>query len=300
MSSKVTLRERLGRGDVLLADGALGTELQARGLPPGEAPERCNLTRREAVTEIARLYAEAGADIVTTNSFGGSPLRLAAHGLAERTEEVNRLAVELARAAAGARAFIAGSVGPTGRLLAPLGDVEPDDVGAGYERQLRALARAGVDLVLVETMSDLAEATLAVRAARNVAPEIPVAATMTFDTTPRGFFTVMGVSVEMAAAGLEAAGAEIVGSNCGGGSEGMIAVARAFRDASALPIVIQPNAGLPQRRDGGFVYAESPELMAARAAALLDLGVRIVGGCCGTTPAHTRALRAMIDARRDR
>jgi 5-methyltetrahydrofolate--homocysteine methyltransferase len=297
---EISFRERLRRGDTLLGDGALGTQLQARGLQPGEAPESFNLTRPEAVSEVARLYAEAGAEIVTTNTFGGSPFRLAAHGLADRTEEVNRLAVELARAAVGGRAFVAGSVGPCGHLLAPLGDVEPEEVEAGYERQIRALAAAGVDLVLIETMTDLAEATLAIRAARNVAPDLPVAATMTFDATPRGLFTVMGVSVERAAAGLAEAGADVVGSNCGCGIEGMIAVARAFRDKSALPIAIQANAGLPQRRDGGFVYVESPEFMAERVGALLDLGVRIVGGCCGTTPDHIRAFRSLIDAHRVR
>jgi 5-methyltetrahydrofolate--homocysteine methyltransferase len=291
------LRDRLSDGDVLLVDGAMGTMLFQRGLAPGQPPESVTRSRPEILEEIAQLYLDAGADILTTNTFGGSPLRLALHGLDAQTEAVNRAAVLAARRAANGRAYVAGSCGPCGRLLQPYGDVSPGDVLDGFRRQAGALIEAGVDCVLVETMTDLTEATLAVTAAREASADIPVLATMTFDPTPRGYHTVMGVSVAAAAAGLAEAGANAVGSNCGNGIEHMIEIARAFRAVTALPIVIQPNAGLPRTSGTETVYDETPAFMAGKAAVLLDLGVSVIGGCCGTTPEHIRALRATIDGR---
>jgi len=288
-------RERLAEGTVLLFDGAIGTMLFQRGLAPGQPPESVTLERPAVLEEIASLYLDAGADILTTNTFGASPLRLALHGLDAHTEAVNREAVLATRRVAGDRAYVAGSCGPCGRLLEPYGDVSPGEVSAGFGRQAGALIDAGVDCVLVETMTDLTEATLAVRAAREISTHLPVLATMTFDPTPRGYFTVMGVSVAAAAAGLEEAGASAVGSNCGNGIVHMIEIAKAFRAATTLPIVIQPNAGLPRTTDTGTVYDETPAFMAGKAAILLDLGVAVIGGCCGTTPEHIRALRAAVD-----
>ena len=187
------------------------------------------------------------------------------------------------------------SVGPSGHLLKPYGHADPADIGAGFERQIRALVEAGVDLICIEPMTDLTEAVLAARAARRVAPEVPVMATMTFDKTRRGFFTVMGVSIEQAVRGLTDAGADILGSNCGTGSEIMVDIAREFRARTDRPIAIQSNAGLPQHRGGVIVYAEGPEFMAGKARALLDLGVTLIGGCCGTTPDHIRAIRRVVD-----
>ncbi|TFG89182.1 MAG: methionine synthase [Gemmatimonadales bacterium] len=289
-----SLLERLAAGEVLIGDGAWGTLPMTRGLKPGEAPETINLLRPEVLEEIARLYLEAGADLVTTNSFGGSPTRLRRHGLDGQTEEINRAAVEAVRRAVGGRACVSASVGPSGHLLKPYGDGDPAEIGAGFERQIRALAEAGADLVCIETMVDLREAVLAVRAARTVAPALPVLATMTFERTRRGFFTVMGASVEQAAGELGEAGADILGSNCGNGSQVMVEIAREFRAHTGRPIAIQPNAGLPEPRGGQTVYAETPEFMAEQAKALVKAGVNIVGGCCGTTPAHIRALRAAV------
>lgn len=291
------LLERLRRGDRLAGDGAWGTMLMARGLQPGTPPESFVLDRPGAILEIARLYVEAGADLVTTDTFGGTTLNLGAYGLAERADEINQAAVALAREAAAGRALVSASVGPTGRLLAPVGDAEPQEVRAAFEQQVDTLAAAGADLVCIETMTDLAEATLAVEAARSVAPDLPVMATMTFDATPRGFFTIMGVSVEQAARGLAAAGAHVIGSNCGNGIERMIEIAREFRRFTSLPLLIQANAGLPQTVGGRLVYPETPEFMAGRVPALLEAGVAIVGGCCGTTPEHVRALRTALAAR---
>ena len=289
-----SLLERLASGEVLVGDGAWGTLLMSRGLGPGEAPEVLNLSRPEVLEEIARLYLEAGADLVTTNSFGGSPARLRRYGLDGRTEEINRAAVAAVRRAVGDRAYVSASVGPSGHVLKPYGDADPAEIGAGFERQIRALAGAGADLVCIETMIDLAEALLAVRAARAVAPALPVLATLTFERTRRGFFTVMGASVEQAARELGEAGADIVGSNCGNGSEVMVEIAREFRARTTRPIAIQPNAGLPEPRGGETVYPETPEFMAEQAKALVREGVSIVGGCCGTTPEHVRALRQAL------
>jgi 5-methyltetrahydrofolate--homocysteine methyltransferase len=290
------LRARLERGDLLVGDGAWGTMLMARGLSPGTPPESFVLERPDAIREVARLYLEAGADLITTDSFGASSLNLASYRLADRTEEINRQAVTLAREVARDRAYVSASVGPSARILAPLGDTGPDEVRAAFGQQIRALVEAGADLICIETMTDLNEARLAVEAARAVSREIPVIATMTFDRTPRGFFTIMGVSVEQAAAALEAAGADVLGSNCGQGSDAMVEVARAFRAVTARPLIIQANAGMPESRDGVLVYPETPEFMATRVGALRAAGVSIVGGCCGTTPDHVRAIRQAVTA----
>jgi 5-methyltetrahydrofolate--homocysteine methyltransferase len=281
---------RLRRGDIVLGDGAWGTQLFERGLPPGTPPESWTLERPDVLLDIAREYLAAGAEIITTNTFGGSPLRLRQHDLQDRTDEINRRGVEIAREAAGDRAWVAASVGPVGRILRPLGDADPDEVRDGFRRQILAQARAGADLICIETMMDIEEARLAIEAAKAAAPSIPIMATMTFDITPRGPFTVMGASVARAAAALQQAGADIVGSNCGTGVEGMIAVAAELVRVTRLPIAIQPNAGLPERVGGRLVYPDTPESFARKAAPLLDGRISIVGGCCGTTPAHIRAL----------
>ncbi len=294
------LLTRLKRGDVLVGDGAWGTQLMQRGLPADQPPEWFALEKPETIEEVARLYVEAGADLVTTDTFGGTSFRLRLHGLDGERERVNRQAVEAVKRAVGGRALVSGSVGPSGQLLEPIGDTSPDAVEEAFAEQIAALASAGADVLCVETMGDLTEATRAVKAARSVAPGVPVMATMTFEPTPRGYFTVMGVSVEKAVAGLEAAGADVVGSNCGTGIGDMVGVARQMVRATRLPLIIQPNAGLPESRDGRVVYNETPEAMAARVPELLDLGVSIVGGCCGTAPEHIRAIRRAVDAWRAR
>jgi 5-methyltetrahydrofolate--homocysteine methyltransferase len=288
------LLSALRRGTPLVGDGAIGTMLMDRGLEVGDCFEAFNIERPEALEEIADLYLEAGAEILTSNTFGGSPLKLRAYSLEGETERINRAGVELLRARAAGRAYVAGDVGPTGAILKPYGDADEVEVGAAFERQIEALAAAGADLIIIETMMDLREAALAVRAAKRVAPELPVLATMTFDQTPRGFYSVMGSSVQQAAAGLQEAGADAVGSNCGNGIEKMVAIAREFAKHSALPLVIQSNAGLPENRDGRVVYPETPESMAEGARALVRSGVALIGGCCGTTPEHIRAIAGCL------
>lgn len=242
------------------------------------------------------MYREAGADIIQTNTFGASPLKLAQYSLDGKTEEINRSAVRAVRCAVGDGAYISVSCGPSGRLLTPYGDVPPEQMYENFQRQLSAAVAEGVDVVCIETMTDVAEAGLAIRAAKSVSPDTPVMATMTFDSTPRGFFTVMGVGVEQATRGLAEAGADIIGSNCGNGIENMIRIAAEFKRHTSLPLIIQSNAGLPEIRDGELVYPETPEFMAEKCRELLAVGVSILGGCCGTTPEHIRAIRAVVDS----
>lgn len=294
--STESILSRVGRGYPLVADGASGTMLMERGLEPGLAPESFNLKSPEILEEVARLYVEAGADLIHTNTFGGSSLKLASQHLGDEVEAVNRSAVVAARRAAGEKVVVSLSCGPTGRLLKPYGDADPEMVSESFRRQLEVAIAAGVDAVTVETMTDLAEARLAVKAARSISDSLPVLATMTFDATSRGFFTIMGVSIEEAAVGLEEVGADVIGSNCGNGIEKMIEIARELSKVSRLPLLIQANAGLPQLRDGRAFYPETPDFMAEKARELVDLGVAIIGGCCGTTPQHIRELRRIVDS----
>jgi len=291
-------RTRLTDGKTWCGDGAWGTQLMARGLKPGDSFEELNLTRPEILAEIAALYLESGAQLITTNTFGGSPLNLASHGLADRTEEINRAAVKAIQAVVEGRALISGSVGPTGKILAPYGDTDPGVMAEGFGRQIGALIEAGADLICIETMMDLEEARLAVEAARRRSPSIPIVATMTFNATPRGFFTTMGNTVEQACSVLTDAGADLAGSNCGNGMDTMVEIAREFAAHTTVPLAIQSNAGLPENLGGKLHYPESPGDMASRVGELMDLGVAVIGGCCGTSPDHIRAIRAAIDRHR--
>ncbi len=288
-----TLLERIAAGDILISDGAMGSLLQSEGLPAGTSPEAWNLSRPEVVRSVAEGYLAAGSDMVLTNSFGGSPLKLARHGLADRAAELNRAAAVLAREAAGSAKFVAGSVGPTGRILQDEGgDVTPKELYEAFRVQVLGLADGGVDAICVETMSSLAEALEAVRAARENTT-LPVFCTFSFALGRRGFRTMMGVSSEVAAREATAAGADVVGTNCGNGIENMIEIVRQMRAAAPdRPILAQANAGMPELLDGMTVYPETPEYMASRVAELIAAGTTIVGGCCGTTPPHIAAIAA--------
>ncbi|MGB3092272.1 MAG: homocysteine S-methyltransferase family protein [Candidatus Zixiibacteriota bacterium] len=292
------LLERVRDGEILVADGAMGTMLMEFGLKPGEPPESFNLTRPEVLEEIARLYIVAGADIIQTNTFGASPLRLALSSLDDKTEEINRNAVLAARKAAKDLAYVVASCGPSGKLLKPYGDTEHEEIYSSFERQMKALISAGVDAISIETMTDLTEVTLAIKAAKTVSPSTPVMAAMTFDPTPKGFYTVMGTGIEEAARGLKEAGADLIGSNCGNGIENMVKIAKEFKKYSRLPIVIQSNAGIPEMQGDKPAWPETPEFMAEKAKELVALRVSIIGGCCGTTPEHIRAIRKTVELQR--
>ncbi|MDQ1350645.1 MAG: Hcy-binding protein [Acidobacteriota bacterium] len=294
-----SILNRIKQGEILIGDGAMGSLLMARAkdLIKGKSPEFINLSRTDILEEIARLYLEAGADIIQTNTFGGSPLKLSAYNLQDQTEEINRAAVQAVRKVVDGKAYVSASCGPSGKMLKPYGPVEPEEMYQNFLRQLKAIIEAGVDIICVETMTDINEATLAIKAAKAVSPGIPVIATMTFDKTPRGFYTMMGVNVEKAAHELEAAGADIIGSNCGNGIENMILVAKEYKKFTSLPLIIQANAGLPVVKDDVVIYPETPEFMAEKSKELVAAGVSIIGGCCGTTPEHIRAIGQAVRSR---
>ena len=276
---------------VLVSDGAWGTQLAERGLPAGAVPETWNADHPDAVEAVARAYVEAGSSVILTNTFGGSRLKLAKAGLADRVADLNRRGVEISRRAAGDRALVLASIGPTGELLAPLGTLGRDEFIDGFAEQIAACIEGGAHGVCIETMAALEEAEAALLAARQVAA-MPVVVSMTFSQGPKGFATMMGVRPEQAAAALTDAGADIVGSNCGNGIAGMIEVARGFRAATDLPLWLKPNAGMPRLVGDKTVFPESPDEMAGKVAALVEAGANFVGGCCGTTPAHIRAMAA--------
>jgi methionine synthase I (cobalamin-dependent) len=290
-------------GRPALFDGGYGWLLQERALAPGECVESLNLTDPERVGMLHEQYAAAGATIISTNTFGANGARLAAYGLSGRVEEVNRAGAAIARGVADRHGvLVAGATGPTGELLEPLGTLSREMAVELYAEQIHWLAKEGVDLVLVETMSDLGEARAAVAAARRAAPDLPVVATFSFDTN---LHTMMGVSPRDAVLSLTAEGVDGVGANCGNGPEEMAAVAEqlvAARDAEQLVaardtdvvLVAQSNAGLPELDGDRFVYPAGPEVMAAHAVVLHDLGVDVVGACCGSTPEHVRAMAAAL------
>jgi len=293
-AARTTLRDLIAARGCALFDGAMGTMLQGAGLEAGEAGERWNLDRADAVAEIHRGYAEAGAVMVTTNTFGATALRLAAAGLDDRTAEVNEAAVRIARSVADEfGGLVAGDVGPTGELIEPLGTLSPDDAQAAFEEQIAALARAGADLILAETMSDLAEAEAVVRAAHAAAPDLEIAVTLSFDTNRH---TMMGVSPAQAVARLSDLGVTAVGANCGRGIGDMEAVMTemvAHRPDGVL-LIAQSNAGMPVIHGDEFHYDTSPAEMADYALRMRSLGVELVGGCCGSTPAHMAAMAAAL------
>lgn len=279
----------------MLADGAMGTMLMERGLEKGRCPESVILENPDLVENITRLYIGAGAEMVQTNTFGASPLKLHAYDLEHKTEEINRRAVEIAKSAARTHALVVASVGPSGRLLKPYGDLEIGQLARSYHRQIKVIVQTGVDAIHFETMTDLNEALTGLKTAKTIAPHLPVFISLTFDKTPRGFFTIMGLSLEKAVTRLSQAGADALGANCGSGSDAMIDIARAFRALTDRPIIIRPNAGLPVLINDKTSYPETPDYFAENCAELTRLGVAIIGGCCGTTPAHIRAAAKALE-----
>ena len=294
---KIALLNRLKQGDVLVADGAMGTMLFEQGLSAGDCPESYNLSHPEILEKIASQYLESGADIIQTNTFGASRIKLAQYHLEEQLEEMIRAAVSCVRKAVGVRAYVSASCGPSGEMLLPYGSVTEEAMYENYREQMSIFIGAGIDVICIETMTDLNEAALAVRAAKSVSPDTPVMATMTFDKIPKGYYTIMGVSVEQAVKGLTEAGANIIGSNCGHGIDNMIDIAQQLRSHSDKPILIQANAGLPLHENGRLVYPESPSYFSDRIGQLIEAGASIIGGCCGTTPEHIRAIRQIVDTK---
>jgi 5-methyltetrahydrofolate--homocysteine methyltransferase len=286
---------------VMLADGAMGTQLQRAGLEPGGCGEAWNLDHPERVLAIQRAYVAAGSDCLLTNTFGASRIMLERYEEADRVEEINRAAGELARSAFGDRpGFVIGDIGPFGGLLEPYGELPRERVEAAFREQARALVAGGVDAIIIETQTALEELEIAIAAAREAGAPV-VIGSLAFDRMldEADVRTMMGVSPESAAECLARAGADIAALNCGTGIDLTMAaeVARRYHDASGLPVMAQLNAGQPVLERGKVIYHETPEQMSVGLPALLDAGARIVGGCCGSTPDHIRAFRTIIDAR---
>ncbi|MCX6355732.1 MAG: homocysteine S-methyltransferase family protein [Candidatus Aureabacteria bacterium] len=279
---------------VLLCDGAMGTMLQKGGLPAGACPEEAVLSRPDLILDIHQQYVAAGAEIIETNSFGADRYKLSEYGLDKEVERINREAARLARKASRGKAYVAGSVGPLGKQIAPLGEIRFDQAVDAFREQMKALARGGVDLIILETIADIREARAALLAARDISA-LPVVALMTFS---EGMRTFAGTPPEVAAVVLNSMGAVAVGANCSVGPEEMFPVLEKMAVVTDAHLCVMPNAGLPEIVNGRTVFKKSPGEMAAYAERFVKLGVTIIGGCCGTTPEHIHAMSSALVRRR--
>lgn len=280
------LIQEIQKGNVLVSDGAWGTFLQKKGLKPGECPEQWNITRSDDVFDIAKSYIEAGADMIETNSFGGNWFKLSNYNLESQVFELNKAAAEISRKAAGPNKLVLGSVGPTGKLLM-MEEVTEEELYDAFKKQSIALEAGGADAIVIETMTDLEEARIAVKAAKENTG-CDVVCTMTFDKILSGEYrTMMGISpVEMTEALVES-GADAIGANCGNGIADMIGIVKEIRQVNpTIPILIHANAGMPHYCDGETTFPETPDDMAGRVKEIVEAGANIIGGCCGTTPGH--------------
>jgi len=284
------LSSLLETGKPILLDGGMGTMLFDAGLDSGNSPEEWNVLQPEEVQKIHRAYIEAGSQIILTNTFGGSRVRLDTHGLADRVYELNKAAAEVARAEANASenpVVVAGSIGPSGEILEPLGTLSFDDAQKSFADQAEGLAAGDVDLFWIETMSDLEEVKAAISGVRS-ASDLPIAVTLSFDTHGR---TMMGVSPEMALKELQSQDIQLMGANCGTGSDELIEAIKALAALNPqLPLIAKANAGIPEMVGNEIVYNGSPEVMADYAIKVSQEGARLIGGCCGSTPDHIQAM----------
>lgn len=289
--------EWLDAGNPLVGDGAMGTALQDLGLTDGGAPELWNVEQPEKVASVLRTYATAGANVVTTNTFGGTKGRLDMHDLGDRVHELNKAGSEVARSVADQfeNVFVFGDVGPSGELMDPMGTLTPESGKALFADQIRGLVSGGCDAILIETMSDLGEVAAAVEAAKEVAPGMPIVATLSFDTNLR---TMMGVKPAQAITAIAEMGVRLIGANCGRGTDEMRIIASELADAkpAGVHIFIQSNAGLPQLVGADFVYTGTPEEMGEFATEMKALGIKAIGSCCGSAQSHTAAIAQALNS----
>jgi 5-methyltetrahydrofolate--homocysteine methyltransferase len=288
----MTLLERL-KEKTIIFDGALGTMLMDRGHASTRSPIMLNLEQPDAVAHIHKQYYEAGADVVVTNTFGGNPIKLADEGVEHQMDSLNRDGIRLVRASCPDDKFVAGDMGPSGKMLKPLGPIEPEEMVDNFFRQAAVLIDGGVDLIAIETMYSLEEALAAVGGVRK-AGDIMLLASITFSHTQRGFFTIMGEDVSRCTCALEDAGVDIIGANCTLSSSEIIDLTTELRASTAKPILIQPNAGQPLTRNGKTYYAQAPSEFAADAVKIKNAGADMIGGCCGTTPEFIREMAAAL------
>ena len=281
----------IANGPVIL-DGGWGTQLQWLGLEVGSHPDLWNLTVPEKVEQVARAYVAAGSQVILTNTFGATKYTLEKHGYAGKVAEINCAGVEISkRATTGTQTKVFASMGPTGIMLM-MGEVKPEELYEAFLEQAAAIAEAGADAIVVETMSDPAEAAIAVKAAKSTG--LPVAVSFVFDSGKNKDRTMMGTTPEQVVQRMTDAGADIIGSNCGQGIDGFIPICRRMRAVTTLPIWMKANAGLPEIVDGVTLYRQSPELFAEKARALVEAGANFIGGCCGTSPDFIRTLAGLF------
>lgn len=290
--------ELLGRPGLVLADGGMGTMLMELGLQFGASPELWNVEHPDRVRLVHRGYLEAGSRVILTNTFGCNRLRLSLHNLQDRVVEFNKAAATLVRdevRQAGGRAVVAGDIGPSGGILAPLGELEPAEATAAFAEQARGLIEGGVDVIWIETLSSLEEMRAAIDGVRQASADIPIVATMTFDTRGR---TMMGVTPEQAVRELSGWGVSALGANCGNGPDEILSVIQKMKAAAPQAILVaKSNAGVPKLEKGRAVYGAGPEEMAAYATAVAEAGARVIGACCGSTPRHLEAMAAALQGK---
>jgi len=297
--SRTSLKERIKQGPLIL-DGAMGTELIAHGIQVGKCNEYLNIDSANIISEIHKAYLLAGSDAVITNTFGANKYALSRHGLAGDAARINKAAAQISRQAAGEEKYVLGDIGPSGDFLEPLGALNPDELRDAFAVQAEALSTGGVDGFIIETMTALDETVIAIEAAKSIAGEKPVLVSMSFDKAGDSFKTMMGVGVEAAVSKIIPLNVDAVGFNCGSLSldqyvalsEEFVAAVRALSEDVAISA--EPNAGKPELVEGKAVYKVSPEEFAAAAEKIHSAGVRIIGGCCGTSPAHIEAMAKKI------
>jgi 5-methyltetrahydrofolate--homocysteine methyltransferase len=289
------LLQKLKEKELLVSDGAWGTFLFEKGLKTGECPEKWNMINPEAVLEIAQSYIDAGSDIISTNSFGASRVKLRQYNLEDYTIEINISAARISREAAGNDNLVFGSIGPTGKFLIT-GEIIVDELYQSFIEQSEALAKGGVDAILLETFYDLEEANTAIDAIKN-STHLDVICSFTYDRQPdNSYKTLMGNTPSEITGALLNTGIEVIGSNCGSGFENMLGIAKEIRTANNyIPLLIQANAGLPSIQGDKITYNETPEFISPYINELISCGVNIIGGCCGTTPEHIKTIRQIID-----
>ena len=289
--NRISLKERIKQG-LFLLDGAMGTQLIARGVEAGKCSDYLNIESPDVVLDIHRAYLQAGSDAVLTNTFGANKCALGRHGLGEMVEKINKTAAQIARKAAGEQKYVLGDIGPTGDFLQPVGSLKPDELEDAFTAQAKALVAGGVDGLIIETMTALDEVTIAIEAAKSVCGNLPVFASMAFDKSRDGFRTMMGVDVESAVYTIVSLGADAIGFNCGTlDMEQYVKLAQAYASEikGKAALLAEPNAGKPELVDGKAVYNVRPQEFAAAAEKIHLAGVNIIGGCCGTGPAHIEA-----------
>ncbi len=288
------IKERLTKG-IIVADGAMGSELMNHGLQAGESPILWNAEKPDVLKSIHQSYIDAGARFILTNTFGGNLLKMEADGTADRLEELNRAAAENCIAVAGDDVFAVGDIGPTGQFLEPVGTCTESDFVKAFEVQAQALASGGVDAFLIETMSDPNEVAAAVKGIRN-ASDLPIGVSMSFDQTPgtEEYRTMMGVTVRQFVDAANTWNVDIIGTNCGKGAHETVNVARIISENTDAFTLAFPNAGVPRIKNGETVYDQTPEVMEPYYREMIEMGINILGGCCGTTPEHIQLLSKLI------